>query len=524
MPLAIYEAVPRKKLVDAFRHIYEVRRRLKPRSEQELRAYERHEAAAKDFLSNLPRGSQHPTLKSLFEIGEICGLTLSGAHALFGYNLGALRECDLALNGSRTHICELYSFDRDLLIDLPMRLAQGEMFQRNALLRDLVLEWQTDIPIRTLEEAGWVQPGTFSVHVGTQDSLGSSLPPGSLAMIEPVTEAEKHLPLPRNVYLLQFGNGYRCSHCIVAGGKLRPFSTTSAFLGREIFAYPAEVRIVGRVRMFAASLPVPGYSSRYLLPECRSCADLILPWEQRNRASLLATEHTRFKRPREEEQSIRALLENELNAKLSGRTERRYRSRTSSEPHANVLIHLTLADAARYTDSVRVGGLWSSDRGRLPLNRLLGVSRIEDALMPPHDPVVPRPQDVWEARRREFPEWPAILSMKFPHLHSWRDKMLRLSDGISVRGLDPRIGPGSWLLLENMGTVPAAEDERRRSGWSRPLYALKRGLQFYCGYLEQDGDKFALVSGPAGDDDMQASFDWNELPALTRIAGIAVPI
>jgi hypothetical protein len=75
-----------------------------------------------------------------------------------------------------------------------------------------------------------------------------------------------------------------------------------------------------------------------------------------------------------------------------------------------------------------------------------------------------------------------------------------------------------------MGTVPAAEDERRRSGWSRPLYALKRGLQFYCGYLEQDGDKFALVSGPAGDDDMQASFDWNELPALTRIAGIAVPI
>ena len=35
----------------------------------------------------------------------------------------------------------------------------------------------------------------------------------------------------------------------------------------EEFAYPGAVRIAGRIRMFAISLPVPEYPVRYLLPE-----------------------------------------------------------------------------------------------------------------------------------------------------------------------------------------------------------------------------------------------------------------
>jgi len=517
----LYRPVPRSEIIDALAHMYDLHRRVKPSNERELLAYERREAAARDFLSNLPRTNEHPTLKTLLEIAEVTSLTLEGAHKLFGYNLGAIRECDLRLNGSRTHIFESYTFARDLLIDLPLRLAPSNAFRVDALLRDLVLEWQIDIPVRALEEKGWGQPGAFYVHVGTEDSLGSSIPPGATALVEPVSKEEALRPNPRSIYLLQFGNGYRCSHCVATRGKLRLFSSGRAYLGREDFAYPGAVRIAGRIRMFAVSLPAPEYPFLRLLPECQTCADLILPWEHRTRARLLATKHKRFKRPKEEEDVIRDFLKAELNAKLSGRTERRYRGRTSSEPHVNTLVHLTIAHVARYTDSLRTGGSWSSDKGRFSLESLLNVSRLEDALILNRIPDPPIPGDVWDARRREFVEWPLLLSMKFPQLRQWDDRILRLGEGSAVGGLDPAIGPGSWMLLEQIPKILDTRSDRGKTGWSRPLYVLRRGLQTFCGSLEREGNQYALLSSSCNGG-VKVAFRGDELPSLRRVAGVAV--
>ncbi len=519
----VYRPVPRNEIIDALAHMYDLHRRVKPSSERELLAYERREAGARDLLSNLQRTNEHPTLKTLLEVAEICRLTLEGAHKLFGYNLGGIREYDLRLNGGRTHICESYPFERDLLIDLPSQLAPNEAFRVDALLRDLVPEWQSDIPVRALEEKGWDQPGAFYLHVGTEDSLGSSIPPGAMALVEPVSKEEELRPNPRGIYLLQFGNGYRCGHCVVARGKLRLFSSGRAYLGRQDFAYPGSVRIAGRIRMFAISLPVPEYSFRYLLPECQTCADLILPWEHRTRARLLATKHKRFKRPKEEEGFIRDFLKADLNAKLSGRTERRYRARTSSEPHVNALIHMTIAHVARYTDALRTGGSWLSDKGRFSLESLLKASRLEDAVILSRTPDLPTPTDIWDARRREFVEWPPLLFMKFPQLRQWDDRIMRLGEGNAVGGLDPAIGPGSWMLLEKTPRIPDTQSDRRKTGWSRPLYVFRRELQAFCGYLEREGNQYALLSNSSSGG-AKIAFRDHELSSLSRVAGVAVPV
>jgi hypothetical protein len=444
----MYKAVPRSEIVDALVHIRDLHRRIKPSSERDLLGHEHREAAIRGLLSNLPRISAHPTLKALLEVAESCQLTLDGAHKLFGYNLAALREYDLRLNGRRTHIVESYPFGRDQLVDLPSRLAPREAFDSDGLLRDLVPEWQSDIPIRALEGEAWHRPGMFYIHVGTEDSLGSGIPPGALALVEPVGDDERLRPNARRIYLLQFGNGYRCSHCVATPGKLRLFTSGSAYLGRQEFMYPGSVRIAGRIRMFAIGLPVPEYPSLHLLPPCQPCADLILPWEHRTRDRLLATEHKRFKRPKEEEQFVRDLLKAELNAKLSSRSERRYRSPTSSEPHVNALIHLTISHVARYTDSLRTGGSLIFDKGRYSLESLRNATRLEDALITHRTAHVPVPSDVWETRRKEFSDWPPLLSMKFPQLRLWDDRVIRLSEGNVVGGLDPSIAPGSWILLE----------------------------------------------------------------------------
>jgi hypothetical protein len=518
----VHSPVPSNEIIEALLHIRDLFRRIRPSNERELRAFERREAATKDLLSNLPRTNEHPTLRTLLEIAEIYSLTLEGAHRLFGYSLQGIRECDLYLNGGRTHIFESYPFERDLLIDLPARLAPAESFAVDALLRDLVLEWQTDIPLRALEEEGWEQPGTYYVHVGTEDSLASSIPPGAMARVEPIGEPESALPNPRSIYLLQFANGYRCSHCVVTRGKLRLFSTERTYLGREEFAYPGSVRIAGRIRMFALSLPLPEFP----IPAPASVrvrgADLILPWEHHTRDRLFATKHRRFRKSKEEELYIHEVLRDMLHTKLSGRSERRYRRPTSSDTHVNALIHLALAHVARYTDALRTGGSWQSDREHFSLEALLHARSIEEASSLRPNLKTPTPAAIWDARCNEFGGWPSLLSVKFPRLWQWENRIVRLAQGKRIPGLDPMLRAGSLLLLEKVSSFPDTRREKTKSGWSRPIYVLRRELDIVCGFIERDGDHYALISAVNGP--VKASLHPKDLTHLSRVAGAAIPV
>lgn len=518
----MYRHVPRSDIAGALKQIRELFRRIKPPDERALRAQERLEATVQDLLSNLPRTNQHPTLKTILNIAETCNLTLDGAHRLFGYDLEKIRIYDLLLNGARTHVIESYSFQRELPIDLPLRIAEHETFAGDALLRDLVSEWQTDLPIKVLDSEAWSQPGAFYVHVGTEDSVGSPIPPGSMALVEPVAREEALRPRPRSIYLLQFGNGYRCSHCVATGSKLRLFTPRGMYVGREEFQYPGEVRIAGRIRMFALDLPVPEYRGLGPLPESRNGADLILPWEHRSRDQLLATKHRRFRRSKEQERFIHDILEKELHSQLSGRSERRYRRPTSSEPHVNVLIHLSVAHVARYTDALRTGGFLRSDKGRFSLESLLNAHRIEDLLDRPSSAQPPVPADVWSGLRDTWGEWPPLLSMKFPNLQKWDERIVRLAEGYAIDGLDLSIRPGSCVVLDSAPPTPNMRSDVTKTGWSRPLYVLRKGVKTFCGYLDRNGNQYALHTVAGGD--AQIFFRVDELRSLRRVVGIAVPL
>ncbi|WP_157439752.1 hypothetical protein [Terracidiphilus gabretensis] len=176
------------------------------------------------------------------------------------------------------------------------------------------------------------------------------------------------------------------------------------------------------------SLPIPEYQRLYSLPDTDQPAVLILPWEHTSRDRLLATKRKRFKRTREEEQFAREFLRQELNAKLSPRSERRYLRATASDPHVNALIHLSVANLARYTDALRAGGSWFSDRGRFSLDALLRAKQFDDVSeLQPHLGL-PQPIDVWEARRKEFGGWPPLLSVTFPELRQWDERFVRLAE------------------------------------------------------------------------------------------------
>jgi hypothetical protein len=519
----VYRPVPRTELIDALIHIRALFRQFKPENEREQRAQERREVAIKDLLSNLPRTNEHPTLKTLMEVAEVCLLTLDGAHRLFGYDLDRLWEYDFRLNRGRTHIFESYSFSRDRLIDVPSRLAPFDAFSTDALLNDLVSEWHTDLPMRVLEGDAWRRPGTFYVRIGTEDSLGSSIPPGAIAQVEPIGRDEALRPNPRRIYLLQFGNGYRCSHCVATPGKLRLFSSAKTYRGRQEFVYPGGVHLAGRIRLCAMSLPVPEYPHLDTLPDYTRSAELILPWEHLSRDRLFATKHRRFQRSKEEELSVQEFLKSELNAKLSARSERRYRRATSSEPHVNGLIHLTLAHVARYTDALRTDGSLFSDKGRFSLESLLKTTSLQESLNLQSVVSPPTPKEVWEARRKEVAEWPPLLSIQFPRLRHFGDRIVRLAKGSAIHGLDPEIGAGSWMLLENIRETPDTHSDRRKTGWSRPIYVLRRGIEIFSGHLEKDENRYALLGSTTGNE-VKVTFDADELSQLNRVAGVAIPV
>ena len=519
----MYNPIPRGQIADTLAQLRDLFRRIKPSNETETLAKQKRETLAKNLLSNLTRTNEHPTLHTVLEIADTFSLTLGGAHELFGYDLGGIRECDLRWNRGRTHIIESYAFKRDQLVDLPSGFSSSEAFGADAALDELVPEWQTDIPIRALEEEGWQEPGAFYIHVGTEDSLGSNLPPGALALVEPIGENERHLPLARAIYLLQFGNGYRCSRCVVSQGNLLPLDSSQNCRGFQRFAYPVDVRIAGRIRFFALSLPVPDYPLLRSLPSSHQKAPLILPWEHSSMDKLFAAKHLRFRRSTEDHARIREALESVFQTKLSERTERRYRRPTSSLPHIDALIHLSVANATRYTDSLRANRSLPSDRGRYSLQTLLKARQPADVLDLDHAAHLPTPSAVWEDRRKEFPEWPILLSANFPQLRSWGKRVVRLSQGININGLDPSLAPGSLIVLEKISKIPDTRSDASKTGWSRPLYALQRGAKTFCGYLERDGPYFALFSD-ARKPEQIIIFRPLELPQLSRVVGVAVPV
>jgi hypothetical protein len=516
----VYKRVPRNQIADTLLHLRSLFRKLKPASDRESRAQERREIVVRNLLSNLSRMKEHPTLHTVKEIADVFALTLDGAHRIFGYDLEGVREYDSLLNGARTRIIESYPFNRDRLIDLPLELGSPEAFLKNAVLRELVSDWQTKVPIRVLEEEA--REGAFYIQVGTEDSLGGGLPPGAIALVEPISAEESRQPYPNRMYLLQSGNGYRCSRCVVKWNKLLLIGSVNSNAPNQ-FLYPADIRIVGRIRMFALALPVPEYTSLYSLPKSLRKASLVLPWEHASMDRLFATKHQRFQRTETELAGVHGVLEDIFHSRISGRTERRYRHATPSQPHVDILMQLAISNIARYTDSVGGRRLLLSDRGRFSLDTLLNARHLEDLAEPFLSARVPMPIDRWRDLRKQFVEWPLLLSLRFPQLKLQDDQIVRLGETCTISDVEPEVGPGSLLYLNEVAAVPDSNSEMKKSAWGRPIYVLRRGAEIFCGHLQRDGTRYALLwKNKEGVNFIR--FSKNELPGLHMVRGIAVAL
>jgi hypothetical protein len=238
---------------------------------------------------------------------------------------------------------------------------------------------------------------------------------------------------------------------------------------------------------------------------------------------LFRTKHRRFRRSKQELSRIREAMEGVFHTKLSGRTERRYRRPTSSLPHLDVLIQLTVRSAARYSDVLRMQRPMSSDRGRYSLDTLLNTQHLRDLTGTVRRSHPPIPRDRWMKLRDDFIEWPALLSLRFPQLSSADERIIRLAEGIAIQELDPPVVPGSMILVEKLLGFPDVQRDARGTGWCQPLYALRRGPDLLCGHLDRTGSHYFLLTGAARNG-ATVPLVQDDVRQLSVISGVAVPV
>lgn len=510
----MYRSVGRKEIIARIDHIRGLLRQAKPNNEAEHLLQKKREHWLKDFVGNARRASMRPMVHTLDEIESLCQLTKDGAYRLFGYTLDSIRDCDQDLNSSRTHLVESYVFDRDRDVALPLELANEAAFAKTAYLNELVVGWQTTIPMWQLGPRPWDDPGSFYVRIGTDDSKNASLPPGAIAAAQRVNEAERMSPNPEAVYVLQFRNGYQCGRCAVLDGRLH-FSTGETPL------YPGMVRILGRVIGFASGLPV---STSVLQRELRAYegnGDLVPTWEQSSVGKLFATEHKRFARASAEQVQMQKALDSIFTSELSERTRRRYRSETESKPHVDTLIRMSLENYLPYSEVLRIGGYRFHDEDRYSLESMLRASKFSDLLEARREVVSPRPFEVWDARSKELLNHGALLARTFSEARFLPKRIVRVGDDQRLDNDETELKPGSWLLLEDDAKQAEIGSETQRGGGRRPLYVLTHEFCPHVGHLDHDGDRF-MLTGVAGEG--KVPLGAAELSQVRRVCGVIVPM
>ena len=100
---------------------------------------------------------------------------------------------------------------------------------------------------------------------------------------------------------------------------------------------------------------------------------------------------------------------------------------------------------------------------------------------------------------------------------------MRLAGGSTIGDLHPHLGPGTWMLLEKLPAIPDTRSDGSKRGWSRPIYVLRRGVEILCGYLEREGNRFALLTNNQ-EENAKVTLHSDEIRNVSRVCGVAVPV
>jgi len=441
----MYHPISRGEFLESFLHICDLHISNKGTSDEEKHNQVQAQVLADAIRRQTGETVAHPLLRTMYKVADVLHLDDEGVHRLYGYRLERFFMEDIRYNGDRTHFVDPYLLPEDQTARMiPQRLKTPEVMEATALLDDVVAEWNDKATVRGTR--AWRSSRLHYLYIGREDALSLRFAAGSIAAVQLVDEVERRVPRPDVVYVIQFGNGYRCSRCTVSGKRLILLVDDVGYTGPREFVNGKEARILARVKTLYLPVPVASPYGIHDLPAQSDEAPLIPIWDHLNAESLFTAKSQRFASSLRDRKELRERMEDTFHDHFSETTRNRFRRPSAWMPHAHVAIYLTIHYRARHCDTLRCFGVQRGVQDRYSLDELLHARRLSD-LGESRTPLrKPEPSPSWEmlnGSHREYPGLviPQVFSDTFERAQFWR-----LGESRGLRGIPRALPKGSWVM------------------------------------------------------------------------------
>jgi hypothetical protein len=206
-----------------------------------------------NWVTDIENGRFRPGQFRMYAISAIYGRNYTEVASLFGLEIGDLRHDMASIHRPKTHLLESLGEPEAEAVSLPVEFKPDFRFEKTNLLARAVEKWEA-VPVGLLQYLD-LRTSMYG-YIGLKDfTLYPLIRPGSLVQID--SAQRKISPAPwktdfdRPVYFTELRDGYVCSWCEIARGRLMVIPHSHAQREVRIFDYPAEAEIVGRVTAVA---------------------------------------------------------------------------------------------------------------------------------------------------------------------------------------------------------------------------------------------------------------------------------
>lgn len=202
-----------------------------------------------NWVTDIENGRFRPGMFRMYAISVIYRRNYTEVASLYGLQMGDLRRDMAAIHLPKTHLVESLGEPEAEAVSLPVEFKPDFRFEQTNLLARAVEKWEA-VPLGLLQHLD-LRTSMYG-YVGLEDfTLYPIIRPGSLVQID--SSQRKISPAPwktdfdRPIYFTELRDGYVCSWCEIARGRLMVIPHSHAHREVRIFDYPAEAEIVGRV-------------------------------------------------------------------------------------------------------------------------------------------------------------------------------------------------------------------------------------------------------------------------------------
>ncbi len=210
-------------------------------------------------LSQLSAIENHGLVPNIYRIYSLCVIyRLDILEVLEWYRvpIASLPADAAQIALEKTHLIGFRSTEHYEEVQIPITLDPGLDLKRTTFLSRMIQRWGK-LPLALLSGAD-VKSHRYGL-IGSEDwSMYPLIQPGSLVLIDDtirkISTGGWTNEFERPIYFFEHREGYACSWCTLAENQLILQPHPASMVAMKIFAYPAEIEMIGQVTGVAMRL------------------------------------------------------------------------------------------------------------------------------------------------------------------------------------------------------------------------------------------------------------------------------